>query len=479
MFHFHSIRSRLTVTFLLIIFAVMLIISVFLYNRLESYYRHNLQDNLSRSGFLAADFVIGYLREPPGEIEITLSEMAENFSAQSRARVIFIDQNGIVIGDSVRIGALLGQYLDRAEVEAALQGQVGSSIQFSEKTNQHVMQVAVPVQEEGNPPLGAVFLSASLQDISNILTDVRRFLLGATILAAAVVGGGSVILARRFTEPIELLTTAARHMAEGKLGEQIKVSSRDEIGHLAEQFNVMSARLNYYTGSLKNFVTNVSHELRTPLTSLSLLIKSLKEYQMEPEQQQEFYEDLDREVERLIALVNDLLELTKLEETGVQHEPVALDQLIGDIVKQVSPRFARQGVQLISELPAEPVEISGSPLQLRQVLHNLLDNALKYTPSGGWVRVSAWLEADGVGVSIEDTGCGIPQEDQPYIFERFYRVDRARSREMGGTGLGLAIVKETVTAHGGKVWVESEEGKGSTFYLLFPRLVKEGIIKDY
>ena len=93
--------------------------------------------------------------------------------------------------------------------------------------------------------------------------------------------------------------------------------------------------------------------------------------------------------------------------------------------------------------------------------------------------MSAWLEADGVGVSIEDTGCGIPQEDQPYIFERFYRVARARSREMGGTGLGLAIVKETVTAHGGKVWVESEEGKGSTFYLLFPRLVKEGIIKDY
>ncbi|MEW5783644.1 MAG: ATP-binding protein [Bacillota bacterium] len=475
MFYFHSIRSRLTVTFLLIILAVMVIISFFLYNLLERYYLQALQDNLMRSGQLAADFVVGHMREQADPVR--LSSMAENFGRQSRARVLFINSGGTVVGDSVRIGGMLGQTLDRDEVTAALQGQTGSSIQYSEKTNQQVMQVAVPVREDGGEPLGAVFLAASLQEIYDILTAIRRFLLVATIIAAAVVGGGSIILARRLTGPLEVLTGAARDMAEGKLEQQIEISSQDEIGHLAEQFNIMAARLNFYTSNLKNFVGNVSHELRTPLTSLSLLVKSLQDYQMEPEQQQEFFNDLDSELERLIALVHDLLELTKLEEVEIQREIIALDCLIREIVKQVSPRFARQDVRLITDLPARTVQIAASALQLRQALHNLLDNALKYTSPGGWVRISLWFESESIGIKVEDTGCGIPEEDLQYIFERFYRVDRARSREMGGTGLGLAIVKATVIAHGGKIWAESQEGKGSTFYLTLP-LPEDGYIKD-
>ena len=472
MFTFHSIRSRLTVTFLAIIAAVMIITSLFLYNLLERYFFNSMQESLTRSGVEAARNVVGHLREQADEVR--LSAYAESASRLAGARVIFTNPQGVVIGDSVRVGGLLGQALDQEEVGTALSGEVGSNILVSERTGQRVMQVAVPIRDEGSDPLGVVFLSASLQElyggdqVTGILERLRTYLLLATFIAVAIVGGGSVILARRFTGPLEVLAKAARSMGEGELDQQIAVSSRDEIGNLAEQFNVMAARLNYYTSNLKHFASNVSHELRTPLTSLSLIAKSMKDYDMDPDQQKEFLEDMDRELDRLIALVHDLLELTKLEEGNKQYDTFCLVDLLREITAQLISRFDRQDVRLLTELPDMPVWVDGSPLQLRQVVHNLLDNALKYTAGGGWVRVSTWQDQEQVGVKVEDTGSGIPERDLPNIFERFYRVEQARTREMGGTGLGLAIVKETVLTHGGRIWVESEEGKGSTFYFTLP-----------
>ena len=472
MFTFHSIRSRLTITFLAIIAAVMIITSLFLFNLLERHFLNSTLDSLTRFGYEAARDVAGYVREQPDPVR--LSTNAEQASRLAGARVVFTNSQKAVIGDSVRVGGLLGQNLDREEVDTALAGQVGSSILISEQTGQRVMQVAVPILEEGSDPLGVVFLSASLQEIYGgeqqlgILERLRNYLLLATLIAAALVGGGAVILARRFTGPLEVLSKAARKMGEGQLDQQIDISSRDEIGHLAGQLNQMASRLNYYTSNLKHFAANVSHELRTPLTSLSLLVKSIKDYDMDQEQQQEFIEDMDQELERLIALVHDLLELTRLEEGKKQHDTFCLAELLADTVRQYKPRFDREGISLLADLPAWPVWVDGSPSQLRQAVHNLLDNALKYTPGGGWVRVSLWQEKEMASVKVEDTGSGIPEKDLPNIFERFYRVDQARTRELGGTGLGLAIVKETVLAHGGRIWVESKEGRGCAFCFSLP-----------
>ncbi len=471
MFRFRTIRSRLTVTFLLVILAVMLFVGFILDQLMEDYYIKSLKDNLIRSGTLAGQFVAGQLKEQVDPVR--LSWLAENFSRQMNARVIFVNNKGIVIGDSVRVGGLLGQLIDRDELTAAFAGETGISIQYSELSKQKVMQVALPVQEEEGELVGAVFLSASLQEIDRIIADIRGFLTLATLLAAVLTGIGAVFLARRFTGPLELLTEAAESMAEGKLEQRISVKSVDEIGRLADRFNLMAEQLNYYTKNLRNFVANVAHELRTPLASLSLLTKSLKDYEMEPEQRQEFLDDLDHEMDRLIALVRDLLELTTLEGGETRQEQFALDEMVRDLIRQAVPRFDRQDIRLLSDLPAGEFLVSGSRLQLRQVLHNLLDNALKYTPSGGWVKVTLWREEEVAGAKIEDTGCGIPEKDLPFIFERFFRVDRARSREMGGTGLGLAIVKETVEAHGGRVWVESKEGEGSAFCFTLPLLRKD------
>ena len=465
MFRFRSIRSRLAVTFLLTVIVVMLIVSLFLDQLLERYYIKSLEENLLRSGNLAGQFVSAYLQEEADPVR--LSWLAENFGRQSRARVIFVNKKMVVLGDSVRVGGLLGQLLDREEIEAALTGESGSTIQYSELSRQKVMQVALPIYAD-DETVGAVFLSASLQEISKIMADIRRFLLLTTLFTAVVTAVGAVILARRFSGPLELLSEAAGSMAEGRLDQQIKVQSADEIGRLARRFNHMAEQLNYHTKNLRKFVANVAHEVRTPLASLSLIIKSLKDYQMEPEQQQEFIDDLDREMDRLIALVQDLLDLTTLEGGEARFEPVDLGGMIGNLSQQVAHRFERQDIRLLTDLPVGEVFVSGSALQLRQVLQNLLDNALKSTAPGGWVKLSLGLEEKAAVIKIEDTGCGIPEKDLPFIFERFYRIDQARSREEGGTGLGLAIVRETVEAHRGKVSVESEEGKGSTFYVSLP-----------
>lgn len=466
MTRFYSIRFRLTATFLVIILAVMAIISFFLYSMLERFYMNNFLEGLERSGFFASEFVVGHLR---GQVDaVRLSALADNMSRQSQARVIFTDQQGLVVGDSLRIGGLLNQRLDHEDVRAALNGSVSSSISYSERIQYEVVQIAVPVKEEDGIITGVVFLSASLEDVNRILEEIRRLLFLSTVLAMAVVGSGSIILARRFTRPLEELTIAAGKMAEGKLDQHIEFSSEDELGRLAEQFNLMAKRLNYYTGNLKKFAADVAHEVRTPLTTMGLLTNALKDHEMEPEQSKEFIDDLDSEVERLTAMVNDLLELSKLEKNNIEREEINLNLFLQDIIGENQYRFIRASVDLYDDISEEIYKVYVAPSQLRQVIGNLLDNALNYTRAGGEVSISLYGKETDAVVRVKDTGCGIPEEDLGHIFERFFRVDRARSREGGGTGLGLAIVSEIVAKYDGKVWVESEEGVGSSFYFALP-----------
>lgn len=475
MTRFYSIRFRLTAYFLAIILAVMIIISLFLYSNLERYYMSNFSGSLERSAYLAADFVAGQLR---GQIDsVRLSTLAENMSRQSQARVIFSDNQGLVVGDSLRIGGLLNQILDHEDLRVALSGKASSSIVYSERIGYDVMQLAVPVIDEEGVVHGAVFLSASLEEVYRILYDIRRYLYLSTLLAMAVVGGGSIVLARRFTGPLEELTLAARKMAEGNLDQHISFSAGDEIGRLAEQFNVMARKINYYTGNLKKFAADVAHEVRTPLTTMTLLTKALKEHEMEPEQRKDFLNDLDNELERLVALVNDLLELSKLDKSksSIAYQPLNLNHFLKEAVGENQYRYAQAGLELRENLPEDELIVNCAPTQMRQVIGNLLDNAYNYTAAGGTITLTLYRENAEAVTVVEDTGCGIPQEDLSFVFERFFRVDRARSREGGGTGLGLSIVSEIATKHGGRVWVESEEGVGSRFMFALP-LVAESIV---
>jgi signal transduction histidine kinase len=220
------------------------------------------------------------------------------------------------------------------------------------------------------------------------------------------------------------------------------------------------------------FVANVSHELRTPLTAIQGYLETLLSGALEePENARRFLEIVLRHSERLGRLLNDLTDLSNIElgKVALRREPVRLDEVVASVAEMIAPRATRSRVTVAADTPADLPMVMADRDRLVQILINLVDNAVKYTPEGGAVRVTAGTARDAmIEVVIADTGIGIPAADLPRITERFYRVDKARSRELGGTGLGLAIVKHLVLAHGGELRIESREGQGTTVRFTLP-----------
>jgi two-component system phosphate regulon sensor histidine kinase PhoR len=227
----------------------------------------------------------------------------------------------------------------------------------------------------------------------------------------------------------------------------------------------------------RDFVANVSHEIKTPLTAVRGLIETLlDDAGMGDETRRRFLGKARDQAARLSALITDLLALSRLEsdQQPLDREALDLCRPVQESVRALLPAAEQKRLVVETALPGEPVMVLGDESALRQAIENLLDNAVKYTPEGGriWVRVRG--EPEAAVVEVEDTGVGIEPDEQPRVFERFYRVDKARSRELGGTGLGLSIVKHIALAHGGDVSVESLPGRGSTFRLRLPLAASTG-----
>jgi two-component system phosphate regulon sensor histidine kinase PhoR len=222
----------------------------------------------------------------------------------------------------------------------------------------------------------------------------------------------------------------------------------------------------------QDFVANVSHELRTPLTTIKGYVETLLEGALKEEVASQFVQVIKRHTDRLTKIVEDLLMLSKIEskEFQLKMEVISLRDLIDDVIDFVKEPAEKKKISISQSAIPPSLAVEADRNYLEQISINLLDNAIKYTPEGGRITISV-IEKDQreVLVSVQDTGIGIPKEDLPRIFERFYRVDKGRSQELGGTGLGLSIVKHLVQAHGGKVWVDSQPGKGSTFYFTLPK----------
>jgi signal transduction histidine kinase len=258
-------------------------------------------------------------------------------------------------------------------------------------------------------------------------------------------------------------------MAQGEYGVRVDSVSRDEVGQLARAFNRMSAELEQVERLRRDLVANVSHELKTPISALRAHLENLLDGVEQPDRAT--IQIMLQQSERLSGLVDQLLELSRLEagDVPLEIEPVPLGSLVERVMREVEvarPDRARE-LAMRNEVPSDLPPVQADRERIHQVLFNLLENAVRFTPPGGMVTVRAARENGEWAVSVEDTGPGIPKEHIPLVFERFYRVDPSRSRDDGGTGLGLAIARSVVEAHGGRIWAESEE-KGARFTFVLP-----------
>jgi len=270
----------------------------------------------------------------------------------------------------------------------------------------------------------------------------------------------------------------AKAMAQGELSQEIPVYGKDEIGQLAYNFNLMAKELSQLDTMRKEFVANVSHELRTPLTSIRTYTETLLEGALEePEIASRFLKIVDDEAQRMSLLVTDLLELSRLDSARTKLDQDILD-LVGLLrvtIRQSKILAEQKNQNVIFEPPEDSCFILANAPRINQVISNVLSNSIKYSPEDTTIHVSVETTDDDHRVYIKDEGVGIPEDSISRIFERFYRVDKGRSRSMGGTGLGLAIAKEIIEEHGGNIYATSTLGKGTTMVLRFNRYFEAAI----
>ena len=303
------------------------------------------------------------------------------------------------------------------------------------------------------------------------LGRIRRTLLLAALIAGSTGLLLSIAVARRILKPVEALTAAARGMEAGDLSRRVPVRGEDEIAGLARAFNAMADRRATAERLRRDLVNDVAHELRSPLTNLRGQIEALQDGLAAPTP--ETLASLEEEARLLERLVDDLQDLALAEAGQIELErgPVDLKAEVQRAVQGLRPRLDEKDLRVEIDIPERPGSlppVSADARRVGQILRNLLGNAATHTPPGGLVRVSAWGEAGEVRTTVADTGPGIPPEHLPFLFERFYRTDASRARATGGAGLGLAIVKQLAEAHGGRVWVESEPGRGAVFGFSLP-----------
>jgi len=402
-------------------------------------------------------------------------------SSVSQMRITLIDSSGVVIYDSSVPDSLLPtleNHGKRPEILEARKAVTGSDVRKSKSITHDLVYVARRLDSVSGaasmfPHLQFIRVSVELTDVNMMLYEIRFKIVLAAIVVLLLVIIASQLVARRLSNPIVEIGDMVKEIKAGNLDQKLPIRTQDEIGRLAALINEMTDRLKADIEQMKKlervrseFLGNVSHELRTPIFSLKGFLETLLEGAIDDKSvNKAFVEKAYHHANRLDGLLTDLIEISRIESGDMKMSFRYFDvsSWLKQLASDCSDIAAKKRQTVVAEVPDHEILVLGDRDRLKQALSNIIDNAIKYSAEGATTTVRLQEAERSVSIVVSDTGPGIEAEHLPRIFERFYRVDKARSREVGGTGLGLAIVKHIVEAHGSKISVTSEMGKGTTF----------------
>ncbi len=458
----HRLQFRLLLAFIAVILAAIGTVSFFVIrntgSELQQFEERNNQIRAARMEFLLSSY--HFIAGGWSGVQDLVVEIG-NAEGQ---HIVVTDASNTVVADSR--SNLLGKQYRPASPSTPL----FAPTSFSR---------SVPiVPSEGTPPpqpprrtaVGTLYINPENPVLltKNLSDTINRFLLWGGLLAVAVALVLTLVLSRRISAPVRALTITAKRLGQRDFSQRVDFRDKSELGDLARTFNSMADDLERGEKLRRNLVADTAHELRTPLTNIQGYLEAIRDGVVKPDDAT--IKSLYEEVTLLSRLIDDLQELALAEagELKLVRQAEDIGRVINQAVAATQAQATAKGLSLVTDLPAELPSCDIDSHRISQVLYNLLDNAVAHTPQGGIITVAARQVNNWVEISVADTGEGIPPEELPNIFERFYRVDKSRARATGGHGLGLTIARRLVEAHGGKIEVESEPGKGSRFTFTVP-----------
>lgn len=420
-------------------------------------------DITSQAKLLASQIVANnYLQDTSSK---NITTQLDQLSTIYDGRVMLIDSSFTIVKDTY---ALDEQKTILAE--EVMQAYNGETVQKYDADN-HYIEMTFPMHDEsGKNVIGVMLVSVSTDSIAATLAILKQYALMIQFLVAVIVVIAGFAVSTALVRPFRRLTKSIKDVQDGYEADFISVNSYSETETMSAACDEMLRRLQTLDESRQEFVSNVSHELKTPLTSMKVLADSLMGQEDIPvELYREFMTDIGAEIDRENKIINDLFSLVKMDKSAgnINITSVQINELLERIMKRLRPIAQKQNVELVME-SFRPVVAEVDEVKLTLALTNLIENAIKYNNPDGWVHVSLNADHQNFFVTVEDNGIGIPKEAQNRIFERFYRVDKSHSREIGGTGLGLAIARNAIIMHRGAIKVHSMEGEGTTFTVRIP-----------
>lgn len=463
----HSLKFRLILLFILLGFIPAVILRIGI---LKSYEDRAVSikssEILSQAKILANQIVSSDYLSGVDTSDIINAEL-DQLSNIYDGRVMIIDNSFHIVKDTY--------HLDEQKTiisQEVIESYHGQEISKYDSQNRYI-EMTIPltdVNDADKRVVGVMLMSVSTDNVELNLGYLRNNAFVIEMICGFIIIFFGVIVATKLVKPFHHMSKSIEEIQTGYGDDSLAINDYTETIQICEKFNEMLGRMKVLDDSRQEFVSNVSHELKTPLTSMKVLADSLNSMEDVPnELYKEFMEDIGNEIERETKIINDLLSLVKMDKSAADLNVtnVNVNELLEQIMKRLRPIADKQKVELVLE-SFRPVTADVDEVKISLAFTNLIENAIKYNHEGGWVHVSLNADHQYLYLKVEDSGMGIPEESLEHIYERFYRVDKSHSREIGGTGLGLAITRNAILMHRGAIKVFSTEGEGTIFNVRIP-----------